>query len=791
MTRLWGRTSESATCAQWLADPDVAAVTITGPGGVGKTRLARHVVATFDADPRVAVVVELAGVTDPADVLPAIADVLAVNAGPDVDLVDAIAAATAQTPTLLLLDNLEHLPGSATVVTTLVDRCPRLIVLATSRVPLGFEGERVLALEPLAIADDDPSGDADGPAVGLFLEILADRRVRATAEDHGPIRDICAALGGSPLAIEIAAARCTVLAPVELLAEIRGAGAVETLSGIDARPRDLRTTVEWSLALLDPIARHTIDAIATFNGWATRREIAEVVESSTAATPAMLLDAISTLVTHHLLDTADGPGTRWFRLHPLVREVVGNGLDDAVLRAQDQSAVAFARRADAAVESVDAPAWLEDIARRHEDLTTALQRAVDNGDGATAATLVLGLAPFWVQRGGASRQMGAIDQVLALDGAHAIGSADRSGLLAWRASIRAEWRTPATDVVALGADLSEAVELAIAGDDRRAITRAAMLSARCAPIVGPRDAAAHIDLALARAVAADDEFVVARAQAVAGLLAHQAGDGDRAVSLASSALLAARRLDAPGIAATAAVVLLIEKHTASIGTLAVSVADIRRDAQRAGDRRALAVAHVLRARVNMEQGNLAGTAEACAAAIRLGVAMGHPNVARVAIATLTVAAAATGHLGEAAALHGVNAVHIDGLSVMFPPGGAERYRAIITLLESRMEPTAFSTGVTVGGELQWPDALAMVLTQADAWAAMADGDDPATPNLTGREQDVLRCIAAGMSNKQIAIELAVSPKTAAHHTTNLFRKLDVSSRAAATAWAYRTGVISP
>jgi predicted ATPase/DNA-binding CsgD family transcriptional regulator len=797
VTTVIGRQAELAALHALVSDPDVRLVTVTGPGGVGKTELAmRAALDVADRSERGVIVVELADVSTSEQVIPAIAAALDVLTGPD----EALELALSGRPTLLVLDNFEQVAGAVTAVVDLLDRCPETTALITSRVPLRAAAEYLLPLAPLEVPtpEADPDGLREYAAVELFLRSLhATGAAPVTDAELVAIAELCRELGGLPLAINLAAARCIVLTPAELLGELRRNGPVRMFD-------DLGATITWSLDLLDDFERQLIDCVATFAGWCTWHEIGTVARPTLSVGDSRLLDGLTTLLTHHLVESQHYPEARWFRLHPLVRAVVGAALaagarplSAEIAAAHDAEAVSFARSAAAAFDSADEPAWLEALDRRYDDLQATLDRALAGGATTDAAALVLGLAPLWVQRGGIEQHIALADRLLASGEAESIPASERSGLIAWRAGVRAEWRTPDTDAAALADEFAAAVALAESSGDPRAVHRAALLSVRAAAIVG-HDVAAeqHARRALAVARSVGDECAEARLQVMLCMLLRRLDRTVEAAQLGAAGLRAAQRLEAHAVIATA-IMLLVQLPPGTPG-LPPDLPDASaavRHAALAGDRRTMCIAYTLLARRALVGGDTASAVAACAAGIRLARDTGHHNAARVSMVLLTMTCAAAGRLETAARLHGGLADHVEGLAGTMGRNSSETYGTIVDGVAAGLGPDEFAAATAAGRALQWPDLIGEALAAAEAWSD-TEGHETLTEwtaaehPLTGREVEVLRLVADGLSNKQIAAALEMSAKTAMHHTTSIYRKLGVSGRAAATAWAYRAGLVN-
>ena len=253
--RLVGRNETLAHIESLLRSPHVRLVTITGPGGAGKSRLALEVAAAAALD-RPVHLVGLAPVSDPELVPSAIARAIGVRESGGRELVESIADALNGTGALLYLDNLEHLAGAAVYVAALLDRAPDLEVLATSRAPLRLSGEHVLPLEPLSIDD----------ASTLFVELAAARGVVLHADALASVHEICRRLDGLPLAIELVAARLVVLPPAEILRALADGLALEMEGPVDLpeRQRTLRAAIDWSYQRLSEGQRELHGALAVF-----------------------------------------------------------------------------------------------------------------------------------------------------------------------------------------------------------------------------------------------------------------------------------------------------------------------------------------------------------------------------------------------------------------------------------------------------------------------------------------------------------------------------------------------
>ncbi len=274
-------------------------MTLTGPGGVGKTRLALEAARAVELDfANGAHLVSLAPVERPADAPAAVVSALAITPLSGETAVQSVERFLAAKHLLLIVDNCEHLPGAATFIGGLAAACPNIAVLATSREPLAVQAEHCYPVPPLKLPEPgaDPTAVADVDAVALFCE-----RARAHDPDFDSgrtldaIAEICRRVDGLPLAIELAAARCGLLSPPEIATRLGGA-----LEGLGAGPRDaparqqtLRATIDWSHDLLSDHEKACFARFAVFAGGAT-------VEAAEAVTEADI-DTLDRLVAKSLL----------------------------------------------------------------------------------------------------------------------------------------------------------------------------------------------------------------------------------------------------------------------------------------------------------------------------------------------------------------------------------------------------------------------------------------------------------------------------------------------------------
>jgi predicted ATPase/class 3 adenylate cyclase len=406
-TSLIGRDDELATIARLMQDQATRLVTLTGPGGSGKTRLAIEIAGeVLDGFPDGVYFVDLSPLRDPSLVVARIASTLSVREAPGEDLRDTLAAFLAEKRLLLVLDNFEQVLAAAADIAALLAACPQLAVLATSREPLHLRAEREFPVLPLALADEAaPPALADlarVPAVALFVDRASASNPGFTLTDDNAaaVAAICRRLDGLPLAIELAAARTRLLPPQALLKRLERA--LQLLTGgardLPARQRTLRDTIAWSHDLLEEPERILYRRLGVFaGGWTL--EAAEAVVNADESLD--VLGGMESLIEQSLarLD-ARGAEPRYTMLET-IREFAAEHLtasgEEPELRETHARYLLDLTAAGAGSplpgETV-AEEWAERIDREHDNLRAGLDWWLERAD-ANALCLVAVAATYW------------------------------------------------------------------------------------------------------------------------------------------------------------------------------------------------------------------------------------------------------------------------------------------------------------------------------------------------------------------------------------------------------------
>jgi predicted ATPase/DNA-binding SARP family transcriptional activator len=401
-TRLLGRDRELSSLAGLMADPDMRLLALTGPGGVGKTRLLVELALRHEAEyADHAVFVRLEGLSDHGLVAAEIAGALAKRDGGEGPGADGLAAYLRDRELLLAVDNFEHVLDAAVLLAGLLADAPRLRVVVSSRTPLHIRGEQVFEVEPLELPGGDSAAEvARSPAVQLFLEraLAANRRLQADAETGRIAARICRSLDGLPLAIELAASRSGSLQPAQIAGQLDrpltiGAGGLRDLPD---RQQTLQATIRWSYDLLGAEARDLLRAAGVFVGGFTPDALAAVAAHEVEPALDELLEA--SLVRR----SATGSGR--YELLELVRafalQELERGGTAPEVRARHRGHYA-GRVADAsrAFDAGTAPGEVAGpLLADHANLRAALQDAIAAGDAEIATRLALGLRPLWLAR---------------------------------------------------------------------------------------------------------------------------------------------------------------------------------------------------------------------------------------------------------------------------------------------------------------------------------------------------------------------------------------------------------
>lgn len=452
LTSFIGRQTELTVIPRLMADHRL--VTLTGPGGIGKTRLAVEVARQLLNTRQVPVYfIDLAPLADPGLVPQAIASVLGLSDHATPSFAEAVVQFLAATEVLMLLDNCEHvLAAVATVTTAVVSGCPNVRVLTTSRERLNILGERVWPVSPLRAPDPDrlPAiADLERfETIQLFTErARAHQPSFVLAEDIAPaVARICHRLDGMPLGLELAAAQTSLLSPDQIVTRLDDrfqllAGGSRTAL---ARHQTLAATIDWSYNLINAAEQHLCRRLSVFAG-SFSLEAVEAVCSDTDNGGGSILPKLRRLLDASLVMSEEGQGGRRYRMLETIRHysrdrLIESGEVDATAARLVSYVTALAADGERKARGSDSDRWLELMEEDYANVRAALDWSASHDPGA-GVRLGLAWVPFWVARGyvreGYDRLAGPLKQGIADDTLRAITLNAAGRLAMWRGDFAA------------------------------------------------------------------------------------------------------------------------------------------------------------------------------------------------------------------------------------------------------------------------------------------------------------------------------------------------------------------
>jgi predicted ATPase/DNA-binding CsgD family transcriptional regulator len=840
LTLLLGREQELAEVCALLRRAEVRLLTLTGVGGVGKTRLALEAARVLQADfPEGIWFVPLAPVSNPDRVIPTIAQTLGLWEAEDRPLLEHLQTYLGNRHLLLVLDNFEQILSAAPALAALLAFCPALHLLVTSRAVLHLSGEYEFAVQPLPVPDlahlPDQQRLAEVATVALFLQ-----RTQAiqpsftlTPANAPTIAEICARLEGLPLAVELAAARIKLLPPTALLTRL--AHRLAVLKGgardLPVRQQTLRQTIQWSYDLLSPPEQRLFRWLSVFVSGCTL-EAAAAVCNTPGDLGIDILEGVASLIDKSLLQqiARDGQEPRLLLLETLreygLELLEAEGELEAARRAHAAYYLKLVEEAQPYLIRPEQVIWLDRLERDAENLRAVLHWAETLGpeEVTLALRLLLTSDHFWLRRGHLREAVTSLERLLA-------HSADVEEPLYAKALVSAGWgawflgnpqraEALAERGLAVYQHLSDAwgigfarFVLGSAALGQRDYARARPLLEEAQVLLSAQGAtfeSSYCLMNLGRLALGEGDLNRA-AQALEESLAQVRAVGETS-TIAWSLLLLARVILQQGGPARAqqlleeSLTLYREvRHTwglaytlAFLGQLrflqgaAVSAAPLLRESvecsRAVGDRHSTA-------RCLLLLGHLAASQEAYSEArAYYEASLAHAREVQLtgciasALKGLGVVAAGQGQWLQATRLWGAIEQLRESRGLEVPSTLYERHLAQVhrQLGEARFAQ-ALSEGRTLTPEQALAKEEAPAMTDVPSSQAPSVSSAKSSPvypaGLTAREVEILRLVAQGLTDAQVAERLVISPRTVSWHLTSIYSKLAVSSRAAATRYA--------
>jgi predicted ATPase/DNA-binding NarL/FixJ family response regulator len=766
-----GRDGELAAVSGMLANARARLVTLTGPPGIGKTRLAVECASAYaERSGCAAVFVDLAPVRDHALVMVELAQAVGVEPRSGADLTGQLAAALGNEARLVVLDNFEHLLAAAPDVGQVLAVCPRLRVLATSRERLRLSAEQEFPVPPLAMPAPADVADLSCLAANPSVALLLDRARRTnpgfdlTSANAPLLASACVRLEGLPLAIELAAARLKVLTPGELV--LRLGSRMELLAGStrDVRPRQraLRSAIAWSYDLLDPAEQAMFRRLSVFAGGWTLADAASVC----AVDSGDMLAVVESLLDKSLIRRLPGDEeTAEFSMLESLREYAAEQLAAHAEAEETRSRHAahyagLAAQFEASMGLPEERTWVVRAGRHHADLRAALECCLSAGQDAHALSLAAALGWYHYTRGDLGHGQALVDAVLPLiadryDPATAPTTTDEdataggvagvlivAGILAWATGEASR----AQNLLLQALERTEG-----RGDMRRATIACAFLG-HVARAGGEWDTSADWhQRAEAGFRAGGNTQGVAWARHDLGLLARDHGDLERAAELLRASLRDFRDLDYPWAVAWSAW---------GLGTTLSG------------------------------QGRLAEARPLLAEALRIYTLVNDPRGVAQCLEALAYVASEQVHYEAAARLIGAGAAMRTRVAARPPDAEQARNSAVERMLAQALGSQDADRLIHAGRTMPVQQATDLAMAVASG-AAPADPERPEQMPLTPRERQVAALVASGRTNRQIGRVLGISEKTAEVHLHHVMSKLDFRSRAEVAAWAVTHHLSAP
>ena len=807
-TSFVGRTVELAELRA-LVSGGSRLVTIAGPGGIGKSRLALQVAAdALDGTGDGVWLAELAPVTEPELVTRTAAAALRVSEAPG-PMLDTLIDSIRDRDLLLILDNAEQVLGAvAKLADAVIRSCPRVCLLVTSREPLGISGEHVFRLPGLAVPPADlaaPDRLAAFESVQLFAEHAALHQRGFIVDDANAaaVAAICIRLDGIPLALELAAARLGSLSVSEISARLDQRFRLLTTGNRTALPRHqtLRALIDWSCDLLSPAEQVVLDRLSVFaGGWTL--DAAEAIARGSDVAEWQVLDLLAALVGKSLVQAEVIHGSTRYRLLETIRHYAaerlalraGSDLQDARVAHRDHY-LSLVETAATRLRGPDEDRWLDRIEAEFDNIRAALAFSIADPDSAEPGLrLAAGLKWFCYMRGRSGEIIEALSDLLGRPDARR-PTRDRARALAAKCHLLNNFgRTPAIPSMA-----EEAIAIARALADDFVAGEA--LSALCwfTFLTGDLPAALiMVDEAIALARSAGDPHLLTTALGYRAAFKGESGDRDGAAADQQEVLALAQAAGDNYVRAVTLLNLGVDQvaageHPAGVASFreALEVAEVH------GYQHLAAALALNLGLVYLMDGDAASARHLLIGVLDTARATGEKTFVHVAILGLAVAVSADGDPTVAATLYGAADHQYEQAGQAFDALDVELRAGAHARLLDALGEAALEAACRRGRTLSQADAIALAVGtgQPDPGPAPAvtvpavhgAADSPAGP-LSARERQILALLAGGASNAKIAETLFVTPNTVRTHLDRIRDKTGARNRAELTRYAIQAGI---
>jgi predicted ATPase/DNA-binding CsgD family transcriptional regulator len=796
LTPLIGREAALAEILSRLGQTQVRLISLTGPPGVGKTRLGLQAAHEVQLDFTDGVYfVALASIQDPDLVVPTIAQTLGLPQEGERQPLDRLRAFLPDKQLLLVLDNFEQVVAAAPALVDLLALGPGLKMLVTSRAALRLRGEYEIAVSPLAVPDlerlSGVTGLAEYAAVSLFVEraqsIKPDFQLTTANAPH--VAEICARLDGLPLALELAAARIKLLSPQTILARLERR--MELLAGgpvdLPARQQTLRQTLDWSYNLLTPDEQRLFRRLAVFVGGCTLAGAEAVAHA--AGEPALeVINTAALLIDKSLIRQIEPAGNepRLVMLESIhdyaLDQLAANQEETAVRRSHLSYYVDLAETAEAGLNGPAQPYWLNRLEVEHGNLRAALRQALAQDELGQFLRLAGAVWQFWFLRGYMSEGQRWLEAGLAK--AQAVTAAVRAkayggaGVLA--AYLGNYRQAKFFSEQSLTASQALDFKPGIAG----ALNTLAFIAGMQGDHANAR-AFGQESVAICRAL--DNRPELARALNFAAIAAWLRGDYPAAQALVEEGLTLARLLDdqqrvASFLYGLGLVTVAQGRFISARPYFAEALATLRA----LGDKRSITMCLAGLADIALSQNDTTTACTLAQEALLILNEVGDRWFAAYSLDGLAVALTVEGDMDRAARFFGAATGLRQALGAALPVPRQPAYDRYLPIVQARLDQPSFNAA--------WAEGQAMTLEQLVAAgigrppAVAPPADPPLSPrllldDLTSREIEILRLVAQGLTNVQVADKLVISRHTVHTHLSSIYGKLGVTSRMAAVRYA--------